>query len=482
MTSTHSASPTPGFQDTQATGSDATDIATSVVARVRAGFDRGITRPLAWRRGQLDALETLLRDNEAQLSEALWSDLHKSATEAWTTEIGFVLSDIANQRSNLAKWTAPTSARLSLMFRPGKAQIIAEPKGVVLVLAPWNYPLQLVLSPMAAVITAGDAVVAKPSELAPATSAAIIELAARYLDPDAIAVVGGGIAEASALLEQKFDHIFFTGSTTIGRVVMRAAAEHLTPVTLELGGKSPAIVAADAAIEVTARRIAWGKFLNAGQTCVAPDYVLVAREQRDHLVEHLRVAIAEFYGDDPQTSADYGRIVNHQHFARLQALIDRPGSGSIAVGGSSDPSERYIAPTVLIDVEPDSNIMADEIFGPILPIIAIDTVDEALEFVNARPKPLALYVFSNDDHNVEETLRRTSSGGVAVNATVLHLGPPGLPFGGIGPSGMGAYHGRAGFETFSHMKSVYSRRTWPDLKIIYPPYTKLKSRLLRRAQ
>ena len=463
---------------------DATDgfDAAAVVDRVRDGYDRGLTRPMSWRTNQLDAMEAMLRENRERFELALHQDLNKPAAEAWTTEIGFTLSDIDHQRSNMADWAAPRKVKVPLAFQPGSARIVPEPKGVVLIIAPWNYPLQLLLAPMVAAIAAGNAVVAKPSELAPATSAALVELCARYLDPATISVVGGGVDESSALLEQRYDHIFFTGGTRVGKIVMRAAAEHLTPVTLELGGKSPAIVAADADVDVTARRIAWGKFVNAGQTCIAPDYVLVARPLRDRLVAAIETSITDFYGDDPRVSDDYGRIISDDHFERISGLLHASDAGTIAVGGTTDAGTRYIAPTVLVDPDPDAEIMQEEIFGPVLPVICVDQADDAVDFVNERDKPLALYVFTSDDRTAQRVLARTSSGGAGVNGTLLHIGPPGLPFGGVGPSGMGAYHGLAGFETFSHLKSVYERKVKPDLPLIYPPYTRLKSKLIELVQ
>ncbi|BAN03473.1 aldehyde dehydrogenase family protein [Ilumatobacter coccineus] len=456
--------------------------ASAIVRHARYGFERGLTRSMTWRQEQLSAMADMLRDNSDRFIEALAHDLHKPATEAWVTEIGFTLSDIEHQKKHLEKWAKPRKVKVPLAFQPASARIVPEPKGVVLIIAPWNYPLQLLLSPMAAAIAAGNAIVAKPSELAPATSAVLTELCAKYLDTSTITVVEGAADESSALLEERFDHIFFTGGTRVGKIVMRAAAEHLTPVTLELGGKSPAIVAADADVEVTARRIAWGKFVNSGQTCIAPDYVLVARPLRDRLVAAIEASVTDFYGDDPRASDDYGRIVSDGHFQRIAGLIDGDGSGIVAFGGTTDASERFIAPTVLVDPDVNSDIMSEEIFGPVLPVIAVDTIDEAIDFVNDREKPLALYVFTDDEATAERTVARTSSGGVSVNSTLLHIGPPELPFGGVGPSGMGAYHGIAGFETFSHLKSVFDKRTKPDLKVMYPPYSGLKERLLKLVQ
>lgn len=458
---------------------DAAD-ASTLVADARRSFDQRITQPIEWRHAQLDALAQMLNDHTDRFTEALRVDLGKSDVEAWTTEIGFSLNDIAHQRDHLADWAAPRKVKTPLMFRPGSSRIVPQPKGVALVIAPWNYPLQLLIAPMAAALAAGNAVVAKPSELAPAVSEALVDVCATYLDQRAVRVVGGGVDVSTALLEQRFDHIFFTGGTRVGKIVMRAAAEHLTPVTLELGGKSPAIVATDANIGVTARRLVWGKFTNAGQTCIAPDYLLVERAVRDRLVDEMTAVIGEFYGDDPRHSDDYGRIVNGDHHERLSGLLADERSGRKHTGGSVDAADRYIAPTLLIDPDHDAPVMTEEIFGPLLPVIAVDSIDDAVAFVNERPKPLALYVFSDDDDITADVLNRTTSGGAGVNNTLLHIGPPDLPFGGVGPSGMGAYHGQAGFDTFSHLRSVYERSVRPDPSLIYPPFGGWKERLVKR--
>lgn len=454
--------------------------AAALVAEVRAGYDERITHPIEWRRTQLDALTRMLRDHTERFTEALRADLGKSEIESWTTEIGFSINDIEYQRDHLADWAAPRKVKTPLMFRPGSSKVLPQPKGVALIIAPWNYPLQLMIAPMAAAISAGNAVVAKPSELSPAVSEALVELCTEYLDQRVVRVVAGGIDESTALLEQRFDHIFFTGGTRVGKIVMRAAAEHLTPVTLELGGKSPAIVAADAHLEVAARRLVWGKFTNAGQTCIAPDYLLVERSVRDRLVDEITEVIGEFYGDDPQASGDYGRIVNAGHHDRLSQLLADDRSGRTHTGGAVDADDRYIAPTVLVDPDPEAAVMQEEIFGPLLPVIAVDTIDDAIAFVNDRPKPLALYVFADDDATVDRVLDRTTSGGAGVNNTLMHIAPPDLPFGGVGPSGMGAYHGQAGFDTFSHLRSVYDRGVRPDPSLIYPPFGGLKERLIKR--
>jgi aldehyde dehydrogenase (NAD+) len=367
-----------------------------------------------------------------------------------------------------------------LAQRPGKSYVLREPLGVALVIAPWNYPLQLLLLPMAAAIAAGNCVVTKPSELAPATSTAVARLLPRYLDPAAVAVVEGGVPETTALLAQRFDHIFYTGNGRVGRIVLHAAAEHLTPVTLELGGKSPAIVAADADLAVAARRIAWGKFFNAGQTCVAPDHVLVHRSVHARFVTELAKAVRQFYGSDPRQSADYARIVNDQHFTRVTGLLDAGGYDRIVTGGDRDAVSRYLAPTVVDGAREDSALMGEEIFGPVLPILPVDDVTAAVAHVNSGDKPLALYAFTGDQDTVDQILRDTSSGGVLINHTLLQLSVPGLPFGGVGQSGMGAYHGRWGFETFSHRRAVLHKPAKPDLPVQYPPYTGWKQKVLRK--
>ena len=452
----------------------------TLVRAMRTTFDSGLTRPEGWRRSQLAQLRRLLVEGEAELAYALRVDLGKSAAESYTTEIGFVLAEIAHLEKHLSSWMRPSSVKLPLKLRPGRASVVPEPLGVALVIAPWNYPVHLLLAPLAAALGAGNCVVAKPSEVTPHVSAALARLVPRYLDERAVALVEGGVDETTALLEQRWDHVFYTGNGRVGRVVMAAAARHLTPVTLELGGRSPAIVDRSADVRVAARRIAWGKFVNAGQTCVAPDHVLVHRDVESELLDELAAAVRSFYGDDPSTSPDYARIVSARHWDRLRSLLDAGGFESIVCGGEADASARYLAPTVLAGVSPDAAVMAEEIFGPILPVLAVDDTEAAIDIVRAGDKPLALYVFAGRDAIIERVLEATSSGGACVNATLLHLAVPELPFGGVGESGTGAYHGRRGFDTFSHHRSVLSRPTRPDPSVLYPPYTRLKERLLRR--
>ncbi|SEB62522.1 aldehyde dehydrogenase family protein [Streptomyces sp. TLI_105] len=437
------------------------------VVRLRAAFDSGLTRPAAWRRRQLHALRRLLRERTSDIEEALYDDLRKGRTESHLTEIGGVLAEIEHALRHLDRWMRPRRVAVPMNLKPATARIHPEPLGVCLVIAPWNYPLTLTLNPLVGALAAGNAAVVKPSELAPATSALLADLLPRYLE--AVAVVEGAVEETTTLLAQRFDHIFYTGNGTVGRIVAAAAAKNLTPVTLELGGKSPVFIDETADMAVTARRLAWGKFTNAGQTCVAPDYVLVTHAARDSLLAALPKAIQQMFGPNPRTSADYGRIVNDRHFQRLTGLT---AEGDLLTGGVSDAAERYIAPTVLTDVPAGAPVMTQEIFGPILPVLTVGGVGEAIDFINARDKPLSLYAFTRDKAARQALLEKTSSGGLVYNAPMIHLGVPNLPFGGVGESGMGAYHGKTSFDTFSHRKSVLSKPTRPDtLRLIYAPHT-----------
>jgi aldehyde dehydrogenase (NAD+) len=341
-----------------------------------------------------------------------------------------------------------------MVVQPGKSEIHKDPLGVVLIIAPWNYPFQLMMAPLVGAIAAGNCAVLKPSEVAPATSALFAKFIPRYVDPDCFPVVEGAVKETTELLNEQFDHIFYTGNGSVGRIVMAAAAKHLTPVTLELGGKSPVIVDSTADLDITAKRIVWAKFVNAGQTCVAPDYILVEDRVHDALVHRMVACIREFYGDDPQQSPDFARVVNARHHQRLMKLL---GAGEIVAGGKGDEADRYIAPTIIKDVPEDAPVMQDEIFGPILPVLSVPSVDAAMAFINRRPKPLALYLFSSDERTHERVLKRTTSGGVTINHGWLHLGVPDLPFGGVGESGMGAYHGKRSFDVFSHQKAVLAQ-------------------------
>ena len=451
-----------------------------VVAKARDTFDAGHTRPVEWRKAQLRRMKDMVRDGEDELARALQEDLGKAPVEAWSTELNLVSREIDHMIAKLDSWMKPRRVHVPVVMQPAKARIVPEPLGVVLVIAPWNYPVQLHLLPIASAVAAGNAVIGKPSELAPATSAAMARLMAQYLDNDAIAVVEGAAAETQALLAERFDHIFYTGGGNVARIVMEAAAKHLTPVTLELGGKSPTIVDRSADLDGAARRIVYGKFINAGQTCVAPDYVLVDQSVEQPFVDRLVENLKTFYGNDAKSNPDYGKIVNLKHFERLHGLLEGGGYQGKIANGAPDPAVRYMPPTILRGVSPDAKIMQEEIFGPILPVIPVSNTDEAISFVNARPKPLSLYVFSKDRSASQRVLKRTSSGSVGVNTCVIQLAVPDLPFGGVGDSGMGAYHGRRGFETFSHMKSVLDKPMRPDPPLLYPPYKKVREKLLRR--
>ncbi|MFL6205064.1 MAG: aldehyde dehydrogenase family protein [Acidimicrobiales bacterium] len=446
--------------------------------QLRATFDSGRTRPLAWREAQLAGLRRMMEEGEDELLEALRTDLGRPTAEAFAADIGHTKQELRHYAKHVSRWMKPTKVRLPATVAPAKGWIVPEPLGVALVIAPWNYPIQLLVEPVGAALAAGNCVLAKPSELAPACSAALARLLPRYVDADAVVVVEGGVDETTALLAERWDHIFFTGSTAVGRVVAEAAAKHLTPTVLELGGKSPTYVHRSADLDVAVRRIAWGKFLNAGQTCIAPDYVLVDHQVKDAFVDKLTRQIAEFYGSDAQASRSYGRIVNDRHLARLQGLLE--GAGTIATGGEVDAADRYVAPTVTVEPGRDSAVMQEEIFGPILPVLGVEGPDEAKAFVAGRPKPLALYVFAQQDDVVDDVVASTTSGGVCVNQTLMHILPADLPFGGVGDSGMGAYHGKTGFDAFSHRKSVLRKPTRPDLKLLYPPYKPLVERLIRR--
>ena len=447
----------------------------ALVQQQRAFFRTGATRPVDFRIAQLQSLKQAIIRYQDAIVAAAKADLGRPAFEAYF-EIA-VISEINHTLKQLRSWMKPRRVGTSIDQFPASAWIQPEPLGVALIIGPWNYPFQLTLWPLVGAIAAGNCAVLKPSEQAPHTSAVVAELIRSIYDPHVVAVVEGDVAISQALLAEQFDHIFFTGGTAVGRLVMAAAAQHLTPVTLELGGKSPCIVDADIHLDHAARRIVWGKFINAGQTCIAPDYLLVDRRIKEPLLSAIRACLQEFYGEDPAQSPDYGRIVNQRHFARLVAFLD---SGEIVVGGDTDPATRYFAPTVLDRVRWDSPAMQEEIFGPLLPVIEYEELEEAIALVNARPKPLALYFFSRDLEKQARILAETSSGGVCINDTVMQVGVAGLPFGGVGDSGMGRYHGKATFDTFSHFKSVLRKGLWLDLRWRYAPYTAAGLKQIRR--
>ena len=451
--------------------------AAGVLADVRRVFNSGRTRSLSWRSEQLRAVERMCDEREAEIAEALGRDLGRAPFEAWLGDIGSTKAEAAFARKHLKKWVKPKKFGLPLAQQPGKAWVQFDPLGVILVIGPWNYPFYLCMAPLVAAIAAGDGVVIKPSELAPETSALIARLVPEYLDSQAIRVVEGDAAVTQELLAQGFDHALFTGGTEIGRKIMAAAAPTLTPVTLELGGKSPVVVLADADLDVAARRIAWIKMLNSGQTCIAPDYVLADRTIAATLADKIVATIAEFRAEEKDPSL---RIVNERQFDRLVSLISAT-SGTVVTGGQSDRAALRIEPTVIVDPPADDPVMSDEIFGPILPIIAVDSPDAAVAFVNSRPKPLALYVFTASQSAARDLVDRMPSGGAVINHVAVHCLVPQLPFGGVGASGMGAYHGKWGFETLSHRRAVLAKPTKFDLKLMYPPYTDRAIRLMRKA-
>ncbi|MFP5386128.1 MAG: aldehyde dehydrogenase [Bacteriovoracia bacterium] len=423
--------------------------------------------PPETRKRRLEKLKRTILAKEDLINEALKKDLGKSAFEAYATEVGFILEEINYTLKNLDHWVAPKKVRTPLTLFPGKSSVHPEPYGVVLVISPWNYPFQLCFSPFIGAFAAGNRVVIKPSEFAPHTSGIIKSIVEEVFEDSEALIVEGALEETQILLGQRFDYIFFTGSTAVGKIIMKAAAEHLTPVTLELGGKSPCLIEESANIDVAAKRCTWGKFLNAGQTCVAPDYVLVPRNKQAAFIERMNHHLKAFYGENPKASSDYPRIVNQKHFDRIENLINKE---KVAIGGKSHRDENYIEPTVMKEVSWSDKVMEDEIFGPLLPVIPYDNINEAIEQILLRPKPLAFYLFSEDAKRRKEIISKVPFGGGCVNDTVIHLANPHLPFGGVGTSGIGSYHGKKSFDTFTHYKSVFEQGTKVDIPLRYPPY------------
>ncbi len=437
----------------------------SLIQKQREFFATGQPKDLAFRREQLQRLKQVIIEDETAIINAVKADLRRPELEAYFEmsplgEINFALK-------HLKSWTKPQKVPGTAAQFPASSFIYPEPLGVVLIIGPWNYPFQLLISPLVGAIAAGNCAILKPSEIAVNTSKVIRDLITKTFDPAYIAVVEGGVETSQALLAEKFDHIFFTGGTKIGRIVMEAAAKHLTPVTLELGGKSPCIVDVEVQLEYTAKRIIWGKFINAGQTCIAPDYLLVDSKIKADLIPALQGCIKDFFGENPETSPDLARIISQSHFNRLTEFLKE---GKILIGGETNPETRYIAPTLIDNVGWDSPIMQEEIFGPILPILEYQDLGEAIAKINSRPKPLALYLFSKDQEKQQRILNETSSGGLCFNETVMHVGSKYLPFGGVGESGIGSYHGKASFDCFSHYKSVLKQTFLFDIPLRYAPY------------
>ncbi|MBN3948707.1 MAG: aldehyde dehydrogenase [Nostoc sp. NMS7] len=437
-----------------------------IIQNQREFFRTGKTKDVTFRIEQLKTLKQAIIEHEQSIVEALQADLYKPELETYITEIS-VIKDINYAIKHLKNWSKPKKTAVSFDFFSYSARIYPEPLGVVLIIGPWNYPFQLIISPLIGAIAAGNCAIIKPSEIASHTSHIIAEIIAKHFDPAYIAVVEGDVEASQKLLAEKFDHIFFTGGTAVGKIIMAAAAKYLTPVTLELGGKSPCIVDSDINLEHTVRRIIWGKFINAGQTCIAPDYLLINKKIKKDLIDGLKKCLKEFYGNHPANSPDYARIISQKHFERLVNFLK---DGEVIIGGETQPSERYIAPTVIDNLSLEDSVMQEEIFGPILPIIEYSDIAEAIALINSRPKPLALYLFSQNKNLQKRVLQETSSGGVCINDTMMQFGLSSLPFGGVGDSGIGNYHGKASFDTFSHDKSVLQNSFWLDLKWRYAPY------------
>ncbi|MBL4576926.1 MAG: aldehyde dehydrogenase [Flavobacteriales bacterium] len=448
-----------------------------IVQKQRDYFRTGETKDVLFRIRALRTLKKAITAHESNLVAALKADLNKPELEAFATEIGVLIAEIDYNISRVRAWSRPERAPTALFFMPGKSRIYKEPFGTTLVIAPWNFPIKNLFGPVLGAMSAGNTCVMKPSELSPHTSAAMKEMIDEYFDPEYLVIVEGGVPETTELLKERFDYMLYTGGTEVGRIIYQAAARHLTPVTLELGGKSPTIVDDDFNIDIVAKRIAWGKCLNAGQVCIAPDYVLVRKGVKDKLIEALKKALDGFYDGDASKGDDFGRIITDKHFERVSNLIE----GDIVYGGQTDAKTRYIAPTIIDNVKMTDKVMEEEIFGPVLPIVEYEELDEVIEIINSREKPLALYLFAKSWRVRNRILRNTSSGGVCINETVMNAGSVGLPFGGVGNSGLGAYNGKTGFDTFTHRKGVMTKAFAFDVQQKYPPYTASKLRFIKFA-
>lgn len=435
--------------------------------RQRSYFATGQTYDVSFRLEMLKTLQKSIIAHESEIFDALKKDLNKSPFEAYETEVGITLQELQYVIKHVRSWAKPKRVKTPLLHFKSTSFILSEPYGVVLIMSPWNYPLQLSIAPLIGSIAAGNCTLIKPSAYSPATSAVIAKIVRECFDEGFVAVIEGGREANQALLKEKFDYIFFTGSVEVGKTVMAAAAENLTPVTLELGGKSPCIVDCNTNLEITARRIVWGKCLNAGQTCVAPDYLLVHKDVKNDLLNSMKKYIAEFYGQHPHKSEDLPKIINRKHFDRVKELLN---CGKTVVGGQYDEKTLKISPTILDDVSWDEPVMQEEIFGPVLPVLEFDDLSQVIETVNKRPKPLALYLFTTSKQTEKKILENIPFGGGCINDTIVHLATSYMPFGGVGESGMGRYHGRWSFDTFSHKKSILKKSNLIDIKLRYPPY------------
>lgn len=439
----------------------------------KAFFNKDLTKDYNFRVRQLMKLKLVIKNNETEILEALHNDLYKSNVEAYTTEVGFILSSIDLMIKNLRKWMRPTKVKTPLFMFGSKSFIVKEPLGSVLIIGPYNYPFQLVIEPLIGAMASGNTAIIKPSEYTKSVEAVLVKIINETFDESYIKVVTGEVDVTTNLLSLKFDHIFFTGSTNVGKIVYQAASKNLIPVTLELGGKSPTIVDASANIKIAARRIIFGKLINAGQTCIAPDYIYVASSVHDALIEALIKAIEAFYPNHQ----DLGHIVNERHFERLTSLIDKK---KVVYGGTDDAKTNFIAPTIMTKITWDDQIMKEEIFGPIIPVLEFDDIDDVITTLKIKEKPLALYLFSEDEETIKKVFKKLSFGNGAINETLMQVANPNLPFGGVGQSGMGHYHGLASFDTFSNTKTYTKKTTRYDIKLAYPPYSKSKVKWIKR--
>jgi len=448
-----------------------------IIQKQKDFFNSNTTKDLSFRKKQLRKFLQLLKSNEQALNDAIYKDFKKSAFDNYSTELGIIYAEIKHNIKKLNRWADKIYVGTNLANIPGKSYIMYEPLGSSLIIGAWNYPYLLSLHPAVSAIAAGNTVIIKPSELAMNTSQIMARLINENFDENYFHVIEGGVPETTALLKEKFDKIFYTGSSTVGKIIMKAAAENLTPVTLELGGKSPAIITSSASIKMTAKRLVWGKFLNGGQTCVAPDYLMVDKSIKPKLIEEIIKQIEKVHGPDPQKSEAFPRIINPRHFERLTNLIDKE---KVILGGNTEREDLYIAPTLMDQVDWDDAVMKEEIFGPILPILEYEHLDEAIAQIKAQPKPLALYLFTGNSKIKKKVFHEISFGGGALNETIMHLANPNLPFGGVGNSGMGNYHGEYGFKVFSHEKSIIEKANWFEPFVKYPPYSKLKLNILKK--
>ncbi|XP_063401710.1 aldehyde dehydrogenase family 3 member B1-like isoform X2 [Mytilus trossulus] len=455
---------------------------TELVNGMKTAFRSGKTKSYEWRRQQLEGVLKLMDENREEITDALKKDLHKPKLEAVVFEIDFCRNDLIETMNNLKEWMKPEKVKKSLANFMDTCYIQKEPFGVALVIGAWNYPIQLTIMPMVGAIAAGNCVLLKPSEVSWNTAQLLEKLIPKYLDNDCVKVVNGGVAETTALLKERYDYVFYTGNTFVGKIVMKAASEYLTPVTLELGGKSPVYVDKNCDLKAVANRLMWGKTCNAGQTCIAPDYVMCTKDVQEQLIQSMKTTLGEFFPDDPSKSESYGRMVNSRHFQRVKKMIDS-NQDSIAIGGDTNEKDNYISPTILKDIKFTDAAMNEEIFGPVLPIIPVANEDDAIEHIVSGEKPLAMYVFSNDNTVKDKFRNSTSSGGLVINDTMMHAGVMTLPFGGVGNSGMGAYHGKLTFDTFSHNRACLERELKMESlqSIRYPPYTQRKMGNIRWA-